>query len=1097
MSANSQGPGTLSESQRALLAARLRRGRAAAPAGIPRRAPGAEIPLSFGQEQLWFIDQFAPGRSTYNIPVGLRLLGPLDRDALQRALDAFVARHETLRTRLVTAPDGHPMQVVDDPAAVDVALLDLSAVEPSAAREARMLEWANEEADRPFVLAEGPLFRPKLARLADGDHLLMVVVHHTVFDGWSTGVMLRELPALYTAEVTGEPHGLAELPVQYGDYAIWERERMQGETLEELVGYWRETLAGIETVQMPTDRQRPVLASFEGGLEKVDMGTAVLEGLRALSVQEGATLFATVLTALQVLLHRYTGQDDIVVGTASANRSRAELAPLTGFLVNTLPIRTDMSGDPPFSELLGKVWETVVAAYGRQELPFARMVEALGVERDPSRAPIFQIGFTQAEADGDIEMAGVTMRLEEVDLLPAKFDLNFAGRIEGGTLWVDLSYATALFDRETVERMLGHFRVLLEGIVKDPSRRLSELPLLTEPELYRELVEWNDTARDFEISCFHTAFEAQVERTPAGIAAELEEERVSYAELNAQANRIARRLRDLGVGPEVLVGVSMASSPRRLAALLGILKAGGGYVPLDPDLPADRLAYMVADAAMPVVVCDGAGEAGLPTTEATVLQLDREWEALTELDAANPVYPVQTTNVAYVIYTSGSTGTPKGVVVEHGQAMNFLVGMIEHFGMGPGERVLQFASLSFDVSVMDIFMTLLSGATAVIGSRETLLSPPRLADLIRRGVTFACMPPAVVNLLTGQDFPELKTVLSAGDELSSELVRAWLRPGLHFYNGYGPTEASIGAAFNEIDGTKFPPPIGHPKPNYQCYVLDAQLNPVPVGVVGELHIGGAGVTRGYLNQPELTAQRFIPDPFSHEPGARLYKTGDLVRRRSDGLISFIGRMDGQVKLHGLRIELGEIETALAAHDAVAQAVVTVFEDRVGEKHLAGYLRLEPGSEHVAIADVRQHIAQRLPAYMVPHFLTVLDAFPLSPNGKIDRKALPEPEAGETAATYVAPSTLVETVLADTYAGLLKLERVGIDDSFFDIGGNSLQAMQLIARLRDDLAVDLDVSAVFLAPTPRQLTAVLCDKYGLEDESLEGLSDEDAAAFLGA
>jgi amino acid adenylation domain-containing protein len=1097
MSANSQGPGTLSESQRALLAARLRRGRAAAPAGILRRAPGVEIPLSFGQEQLWFIDQFAPGRSTYNIPVGLRLHGPLDRDALQRAVDAFVARHETLRTRLVTAPDGHPIQVVDEPGPVDLPVLDLSGVEPLAAREARMAEFAAEEADRPFVLAEGPLFRPKLARLADDDHLLMIVVHHSVFDGWSTGVMLRELPALYTAEVTGEPHGLAELPVQYGDYAIWERERLQGETLEELVGYWRETLAGLETVQMATDRQRPVLASFDGGLEKMDMGTAVLEGLRALSVQEGATLFATVLTALQVLLHRYTGQDDIVVGTASANRSRAELAPLTGFLVNTLPIRTDMSGDPTFTDLLGKVWETVVAAYGHQELPFARMVEALGVERDPSRAPIFQIGFTQAEVEGDIEMAGVTVRIEEVDLLPAKFDLNFAGRIEDGTLWVDLSYATALFDRETVERMLGHFRVLLEGIVKDPSRRLSELPLLTEPELYRELVEWNDTARELEITCFHTGFEAQVERTPDGVAAELEDERLTYAELNAQANRIARRLHDLGVGPEVLVGISMASTPRRLAALLGILKAGGGYVPLDPDLPADRLAYMVADAGMPVVVCDAIGEAGIPQTDATLLHLDRDWDELSLLDASNPGYPVATTDVAYVIYTSGSTGTPKGVVVEHGQAMNFLVGMIEHFGMGPGERVLQFASLSFDVSVMDIFMTLLSGATAVIGSRETLLSPPRLAELIRRDVTFACMPPAVVNLLTGQDFPSLKTVLSAGDELSSELVRAWLRPGLHFYNGYGPTEASIGAAFNELDGTKFPPPIGHPKPNYQCYVLDAHLNPVPVGVVGELHIGGAGVARGYLNQPELTAQRFIPDPFSHEAGARLYKTGDLVRRRPDGLISFIGRMDGQVKLHGLRIELGEIETALASHEAVAQAVVTVFEDRVGERHLAGYVRLEPGAGSVAISDLRQHIAQRLPAYMVPHHLTVLDSFPLSPNGKIDRKALPEPDATETAATYVAPSTLVETVLTDTYAGLLQLERVGIDDSFFDIGGNSLQAMQLIARLRDDLAVDLDVSAVFLAPTPRQLTVVLCEKYGLEDESLEGLSDEDAAALLGA
>jgi amino acid adenylation domain-containing protein len=1080
----------------------LRRGRAAAPSGIPRRAPGTEVPLSFGQEQLWFIDQFAPGLSTYNIPAGLRLSGPLDREALQRAVDAFVARHETLRTRLVANKDGRPIQVVDEPAPVDMPVVDYTALEPEE-REKRFKAWAHEEGHGPFDLAKGPLFRVKLVLLAPEDHLLMVTVHHTVFDGWSTGVMMRELPALYEAAVSGGDAGLPEMPVQYGDYAIWERERLQGETLEELMSYWRENLAGLETVQMPTDRQRPVLASFDGGIEKTDMGPAVLEGLRALSVQEGATLFVTVLAALQVLLHRYSGQDDIVVGTASANRSRAELAPLCGFLVNTLPIRTDMSGDPTFVELLHQVWETSVAAYGRQELPFARMVEALGVERDPSRAPIFQIGFTQVEVEPEPEAAGLRWGLEPVDLMPAKFDLNFAGIVEHGTLQMDVSYAKALFDRETIERMLGNFRVLLEGIVKEPTRKLSELPLLTEPELYRELVEWNDTATEFEIECFHRRFEKQVERTPDVVAAEMpdvaadvEAERLTYAELNAEANRIARRLHDLGVGPEVLVGISMGASPRRHAALMGILKAGGGYVPLDPDLPADRLAFMVSDARMPVIVCDEIGEAGLPATDAKLLALHREWDEIARLDGSNPDYPVEKDNVAYVIYTSGSTGTPKGVVVEHAQAMNFLVGMIDHFDMKPGERVLQFASLSFDVSVMDTFMTLLSGATAVIGSRETLLSPPRLAELIRRDVTFACMPPAVVSLLTGQEFPKLKTVLSAGDELSSELVRQWLRPGLHFYNGYGPTEASIGAAFNEIDGTKFPPPIGHPKPNYQCYVLDKHLNPVPVGVVGELHIGGVGVTRGYLNQPELTAQRFIPDPFSHQPGARLYKTGDLVKRRPDGLITFIGRMDGQVKIHGLRIELGEIETALATHPAVAQAAVTVHEDHIGAKQLVGYVRIDPGHPDVVIGDVRQHLAQRLPAYMVPHHMVVLDSFPLSPNGKIDRKLLPPPDAAEQAATYAAPSTLVETVLCDTYAGLLKLERVGIDDSFFDVGGNSLQAMQLIARLREDLAVDLDVSAVFLAPTPRQLTTVLVEKYGLEDESLDALSEEDAAAFLG-
>jgi amino acid adenylation domain-containing protein len=1096
MSANTQGQGALSESQRALLAQRLRRGRGAVSTGIPRRAPGAEIPLSFGQEQLWFIDQFAPGLSTYNIPVALRLRGGLDLDALHRAMDLFVARHESLRTRLVTKADGSPGQVVDEPGSVDIPVLDLSGVVSYDEREQEVQKFADEETHRPFVLAEGPLFRPKLAKVADDDYLLMVVVHHSVFDGWSTGVMLRELPALYEAELMAEPVELPELPVQYGDYAIWERQRLQGDTLEELVGYWREALSGLETVQMPTDHPRPVLASFDGAIAKLDLGPTVLADLKTLSVQRGTTVFATVLTALQVLLHRYTGQEDIIVGTASANRSRVELAPLTGFLVNTLPVRTDLSGDPTFTELLAKVWDTTVAAYSRQELPFARMVEALGVERDPSRAPVFQIGFTLDEINGDIKVADLTIQVEDVDLNVAKFDLNFSGRIVAGSLVMTCEYCTALFERSTIDRMLGHFQMLLEGIATDPSSRISELPLLTEPELYQELIGWNDTATDFDIVCFHQRFETQVQKTPEGIAAEYGDDQVTYGDLNAQANRIARRLHELGVGPEVLVGISVAPGLRRMAGLLGILKAGGGYVPLDPDLPDDRLAYMVEDAAMPVVLVDQVGEAGLPATEAAVVSLDREWDALMTLDAADPHYPVETTNVAYVIYTSGSTGKPKGVVVEHASAMNFLIGMIEHWSIGPGDRVLQFASLSFDVSVMDIFMTLMSGATAVIGSRETLLSPPRLAELIRRDVTFACMPPAVLNLLTGEEFPKLRVLLSAGDELSSELVRAWLRPGLHMYNGYGPTEASIGAAFNEMDGTKFPPPIGHPKPNYQCYVLDGHCNPVSVGVIGELHIGGAGVARGYLNQPELTAERFIPDPFRDEPGARLYKTGDLVRRRPDGLIQFIGRVDNQVKIHGLRIELGEIETALATHPAVAQAVVTVFEDQLAEKHIVGYVRLEAAAGDVVVGDLRHHLAERLPGYMVPNQIMILDAFPLSPNGKIDRKALPEPVA-ETAAEYVAPTTLLETMLAETFADLLKLETVGIDGSFFDIGGNSLQAMQLVARLREDLALDLDVSTVFLAPTPRQLTSVLVEQYGLEDESIEGLSEEEAAEFLGA
>ncbi len=1082
----------LSDAQRELLIARLRKGRGEAPGGIVRRPEGMkDLPLSFGQEQLWFMDRFAPGEPTYNIPAGLWLRGGLDAGAMRRALDALVARHEALRTRLVAGADGRPYQIVDEPKGADLVEVDVSTV---ADPEARLRELAAEEALKPFALAEGPLFRTHLVRLEPEVHVLVLVVHHVVFDGWSIGVLLNEVMALYGAELTGEPSGLAELPVQFADYAIWERERLS-EPPEELAAYWRENLEGFQTLQLPTDRPRPTLDTFDGGVEWLNMGVDVLDGLRDLSRREGTTLFVTVLAALQALLQRYTGQDDVIVGSVTANRGRAKLAPLIGFLVNTLAMRTDLSGDPTFTEILARVRETTVGAYAHQDLPFAKLVEELKVERDPGRAPVFQVAMTLAEPIEETEAAGLRIKVEKFDLPAAKFDLSFLAEVHADELWMELSYATALFDVETVRRMLGNLQVLLRGVVEDPSRRLSELPLLGEAELHRELVEWNDTAKDFPQGCLHERFEAQVARTPDGVAAELDGASATYAELNADANRIARRLRDLGVGPEVLVGVSMAPSIRRLSVLLGIMKAGGGYVPLDPALPDERMAYMVKDAAMPVVVADAAAVPRVPETDATLVPVDGVWGEISALDATNPAYDVEPSNVAYVIYTSGSTGRPKGVLVEHRQAVNHAVGMIEHWPVTPEDRVMQFASLNFDVSVMDMFMTLLSGARAVLAPTDTLLSPPKLAALMRdRKVTFASLPPAVVNLLTGQEFPDLKILMPAGEALSPELVRAWLRPGLRFCNGYGPTEDTVIATFAELDGTVLPPPIGLPVANAQAYVLDKNLNPVPVGVVGELHMGGAGVTRGYLNAPELTEQRYIPDPFSGKPEARLYKTGDLVKRLPDGNIVYLGRMDGQVKIRGLRVELGEIETALVAHPSVAQSVVVVIEDRAGERQLAGYVRFDPDAPEAGVADLRQHLSLRLPAYMVPTYLVTVEEFPLNTSGKIDKSALPAPDSSAPTAAFVAPRTLIETVLADMYSRLLGRDQVGIEDGFFDLGGNSLQAMQLITLIDDELAADIDVNvtAVFLAPNPRQLAELLRDQHGLEDVSL---SDEETAELM--
>jgi amino acid adenylation domain-containing protein len=1070
----------LSKEQRAELA-QLRRGQeGGAPGRLGRRSPGLGLPTaSFGQEQLWFLDQFAPGQATYNVPNVLRSRGPLDPSALERALTGLMTRHESLRTRLVADGQGRPVQVIDPVVPAVLEVVDFA----SLGREgglARLRELVVAQAMRPFDLAAGPLLRGCLVRLGDAEHALVLVFHHAVFDGWSAGVLVRDLAALYRGEVSGERSGLEELPVQFADFAVWERERLQGEFLAGLESYWQEVLKGFETVQFPADRPRPVVDCFEGALAGRMTDAGLLAALREVSSGEGVTLFVTLMASLLALLHRYTGQDDLIVGTVSANRNRRALAPLIGFLVNTLPIRCDLSGDPSFRDLLARVKEAVVGAFAHQDLPFGQLVDTLKVERDASRSPIFQIALTYAERDDTPVQAG------GVDFLPidvvrsldaAKFDLTFAVETRANGLWLECCYKTALFDAGTVERLLGHLEVLLRGVVSDPGARLSELPLLTEAELKAELRDWNDTAAPVPPVCVHEGFEAQVARTPDGIAAEYEGERITFGELNRQANQVARWLRGLGVGPESLTGVSMRTGLRRLAAMLGILKAGGGYVPLDPALPAERLAFMINDTGMTVVLTDQANVDSGPATDVS-LNVDAEWEQILGLDSsALTSTGVTPANVAYVIYTSGSTGQPKGVIVEHRNVVNLAYGLIEHWAIGPGSVMLQFASFAFDVSVKDMFLSLLSGARLVLAAPDELHSPPRLAALIRQtGITFASLPPAVLGLLPAGEYPELKVIMAGGEELPTEVARRWIRPGLRLVNGYGPTETTVTAAFAEVDdSTPMPPPIGFPvRPNYRAYVLDSYLNPVPLGVVGELHIGGAGVARGYLNRPELTRERFIPDPFT--PGQRLYKSGDLVRRRPDGSLEYAGRVDNQVKIRGIRIELGEIEAALATHPAIGQAVVTIVTGPGGDKELAAYLRPHsaPCTEH----ELRAHLTRTLPAAMIPsHFITV-ETFPLNASGKVDRRALLAPRRQVTE-EMAEPETAAEAKLTSLYATVLRTTRVGATDSFFDLGGNSLSAMRLVSLISREIEVDIGVSSIFLHPTPRQLAAAIA---GINDSA---------------
>jgi amino acid adenylation domain-containing protein len=1053
----------LSQAQHEALAARLRRGRGGA-ARTNRRPPGlTELPASAGQEQLWFLDRLDPGRPTYNLLTAVQATGPLEAGALSRAVDALVARHEALRTRLVAGPGSRPVQVIDPPPRGITRQADYRAAGRDGAWS-RLRELAAAELARPFDLAAGPLLRAWLVALAADEHVLLVTVHHCVFDAWSAGVLVRDLAALYQAEAAGEPAGLDELPMQFADYALWERDRLTGPALAGLEDYWRGVLGGLESLRLPTDRPRPPVSGADGGERTRVLPGGLLRDLIELSRREDTTLFVTLMAGWQALLQRYTGRADVVVGTTSASRGRAVLAPLIGFLVNTLPIRCDLSGDPAFAEVLRRVREATVGAFQHQDLPFGKMVEALGVERDASRPPVVQLMFNLLDPPGaPAEAAGVAFRLagKLADAEVAKFDISLFALAGEDELTLAAIYSTALFDAGTIDRMLAHFEVLLRGAAADPGARLSRLPVLTDAERRRELEEWNDTAAPFPAGCLHQRFEAQAAATPDAVAAQLGTTLVSYAQLNRQANQVARRLRAVGVGPEVLAGVCLPAGPRRLAAVLGILKAGGGYVPLDPALPAQRLSFMVADAGLAVVLADDATRAGLPET--AVLSLDAAWPGISELDDTNLADTgVSPENVAYVIYTSGSTGQPKGVVVEHRQAVNFVQGMIACWGIGTSDAVLQYASLSFDVSVMDMFVPLLAGGRVVLVPPEAVHSPPRLAALIRSaGVTFACLTPSVLRLLAAEQFPGLRALVSGGEELPAGLARAFLRPGLRFYNTYGPTEAAVVTTYTLLDTGQAPPPIGRPLPNYRAYVLDADLNPVPVGVTGELHIGGAGVARGYLGRAELTRTRFIPDPFA--PGQRLYKSGDLVRRRADGAIVFLGRADSQVKLRGLRIELGEIEAALAGCPGVTQAVVTITADQ----ELAGYLRADHGTD---LAALRDRLAATLPGYMIPDHLIPVDSFPLNASGKVDRAALPAP--GRAAATPTAPASRTEAVLARLYAAVLGREHVGATDSFFALGGSSLQVMQLIDEIHRETGADLGAAEIFLHPAPRQLATVV-------------------------
>uniref|UniRef100_UPI003B3A91E7 amino acid adenylation domain-containing protein n=1 Tax=Longimicrobium sp. TaxID=2029185 RepID=UPI003B3A91E7 len=1059
----------LSPAKRALVEAMLR-GKVRA-SGIVPRAQRDGAPLSFAQERLWFIDQLEPGSAVYNIPAVLGLMGPMDHAALERALGEVVRRHEALRTTFREV-DGAPVQVIAPAAGFSLPVEDLSGLR-EAEQKAEVKRRATEEAAQPFDLAAGPLFRAVLLRLADDDHLLLLSMHHIVSDGWSMEVLQRELGALYEAYREGRESPLRPLPVQYADYAVWQREYLRGDVLERQLSYWRERLAGApELVELPTDHPRPAVQTFQGASERVEIPGEMLERLRTLGRGEGATLYMVMLAAFQVLLSKYSGSEDIVVGTPVAGRTRDEVARLIGFFVNTLVLRTDLGGDPSFRELLGRVREVTLGAFEHQELPFEKLVAELQPERSLSHTPLFQVSFTLddvEEAGGGAAEPGAEedepgAEAGESNFAFAKFDLALALVASGKSLVGGMIYSTGLFERGTMARMVGHLARVLEQVVANPDVRLSRLELLAQAERERVLDEWNRTEAEYPADAtLHTLFQAQAARTPVALAATHGTESVTYAELNARANRLARHLVRLGVQPEARVGIGLARGIEMLVSMLAVLKAGGAYVPLDPAYPAERLEFTVRDARVGVLLTQESLRGVLPVPDGVrVVSVDAA-ESVGEIareSAENLDLHVSPRGLGYLIYTSGSTGIPKGVAIEHRSAVVLLSWARELHTAEELGGMLACTSISFDLSVYELFLPLSLGGRVIIVENALALPSAPAADQVRLLNT---VPSAAAALLKGGGIPSgVRTVNLAGEPLRTELVDALYAHGVErVIDLYGPSEDTTYSTFTPREaGARAT--IGRPIANTRAYVLDARMQPVPAVVPGELYLAGRGLARGYLGRPSLTAERFVPDPFGAEAGGRMYRTGDRVRWTAEGVLEYLGRLDHQVKVRGFRIELGEIEAVLRRHESVADCVVMARGDG-GEQRLVAYVAGE-----VETDALRAHVRRSLPEYMVPSAFVLLDALPMTANGKLDRKALPAPEYAADADRYVAPRTPMEEVLAGIWAEVLRIERVGVEASFFELGGHSLLATRVVSRIREVLGVEVPLRALFEGPTVAEL-----------------------------
>jgi len=1046
------------------------------------------LPLSFSQKRLWFLDHLNEGSPQYNLHTALRLQGNLNRECLEKSLNKIIDRHKILKMSF-KEENGQPIQVLNQEIKLGLPLVDLREV-PEAERERKAVELAGEEAAKTFQLDKAPLIRAKLLCLNDEEHILVMVVHHIVFDGWSFGIFLKELTNYYELFRTGKGQSLSEPEVQYSDFVYWQTRKQNDGLLENQLKYWKNKLsADIPALNLPLDRQRPAVQTYNGAKFTASIAPGLVKKLKKLAGKENSTLFMVLLAVFNVLLHRYTGQEDIVVGSPVANRNRKDTEDVIGFFTNNLVMRSCFTKKTSFLELLQKVKSTTLEAYSNQDVPFEKIVEELHVKRDMSLNPLFQVLFslrnTNISLEGFSEISASTI---DTDNGFARFDLALDMREVGDGLAADFEYNTDLFNADTIKRMAGHYRQLLESIAQNPEKEVGMLEILTIDELNTMVKKWNRTEIDYgDIPCWTKLFEEQVKRNPQALAVIDREYSLTYGELNSSANRLAHYLASKGVGSETVVGVYLDRTVKMLIALLGIHKAGGAYLPLDPIFPKERLMYMLEDAKIEFVLSESGLEGTLPQNASQVICLDSEWKTISYFSEENPETKNSGSSLAYLIYTSGSTGNPKGVQIEQHALINFLLSMAEKTELKESDALLAVTTLSFDIAGLELFMPLTSGARIILAGRDEVIDGSRLIDLLNKhSISIMQATPATWRLMIEDGWKESKglKVLCGGEALPEVLAKQLLERCGMLLNVYGPTETTIWSTIAKLEHGTDTITVGKPIANTQIYVLDGNMNPVPIGIPGELYIGGDGLARGYLNQPRLTEEKFVENPFSKKTGARLYKTGDTVKFLSDGNLEFIGRNDHQVKVRGFRIELGEIENRLNLTDGVRQSIVIAKEIVPGEKALVAYII--PANENMVLAseDLRSSLKEMLPDYMVPSAFVITDSFPMTPNGKIDRKALPMPESvvPQLKNGYTAPESEIEKSIVSIWQEVLKLDRIGINDNFFDLGGHSLLLAQVRNRIAGVIGKDITMMDLFRYPTVNTLSGFL---EGKQDSSRKG------------